>query len=63
MTKPRPGDREPATYHQLQRRGLSSDPDPRLQGTSADIPPLPPSSPWASDPVGPEPPIDRTEDK
>jgi hypothetical protein len=27
-----------------------------------DIPKLPADSPWASDPVGPEPLIDRTED-
>jgi hypothetical protein len=57
----RPGDREPTTYFELQRRSLSSDPDiaPR---TDAKLPPLPSSSPWASEVVGPEPPIDRSED-
>jgi hypothetical protein len=57
----RPGDREPTTYFELQRKGLSSDPD-SLRGISAEIPPLPPSSPWASDPVPDEPLIDRSDD-
>ena len=39
----------------------SSDPD-SLRGISAEIPPLPPSSPWASDPVPDEPLIDRSDD-
>jgi hypothetical protein len=57
----RPGDREPVSYFELQRRSLNSDPDiaPR---TDAKLPPLPSSSPWAKDPVPDEPTIDRTED-
>jgi hypothetical protein len=50
---------EPVSYHQLQRRrdGLEAgEPEP------GDVPKLPPSSPFASDPVGPEPLIDRRED-
>jgi hypothetical protein len=59
----RPGDREAVTYFELEqrRRSLSDDPVPP-SGISADIPPLPASSPWASDPVPDEPTIDRTED-
>jgi hypothetical protein len=59
---PSHAEREPVTYFELQRRQLSSDPADS-GGTSADLPPLPPSSPWAGpDPVGPEPTIDRSED-
>jgi hypothetical protein len=54
----RPGDREPVTYFELERRKIADPNEP----PSDTIPPLPPSSPWASDPVGPEPTIDRTED-
>jgi hypothetical protein len=61
MSTPKPGDREPVTYWELERRRSSSDPD-HLTGISADLPPLPPSSPWAADPVPPEEPIDRRED-
>jgi hypothetical protein len=53
--------REPVSYSELERRRSGTDPD--LREISADYPPLPSSSPWAVDPVGPEPLIDRTEDQ
>jgi hypothetical protein len=56
----RPGDREPVTYFELARRSKVDPGDTPAPGDT--IPPQPSSSPWASDPVGPEPLIDRTED-
>jgi hypothetical protein len=58
----RPGDREPVTLFELERRksaGPGED-TPALPGAA--FPPLPSSSPWARDPVPDEPTIDRTED-
>jgi hypothetical protein len=54
----RPGDREPVTYFELERR-KTADPNEPPSGA---IPPLPSSSPWARDPVPDEPTIDRSED-
>ena len=50
---------EATTYFQLQRNrdGL---PEPGESKPAPVMPPLPPSSPFASDPVGPEPLIDRS---
>jgi hypothetical protein len=57
-------DDRPLTYFELQRR-LSANPElgpsPPKPGDEQ-LPPLPPDSPWAGDPVGPEPLINRTED-
>ena len=58
--KIRPGDREPVSYFEMERRRRQLD-EP-AENVPGDIPKLPPSSPWAADPVGPEPPIDRRED-
>jgi hypothetical protein len=59
--KTRAGDREPVSYFEMERRRRQLD-EPAGNEPS-DIPKLPADSPWASDPVGPEPLIDRTEDK
>jgi hypothetical protein len=59
MKRPDDDDKPASTYFDLQRRASANPGEPPI-GTA--IPPLPPSSPWASDPVGPEPLIDRTED-
>jgi hypothetical protein len=48
---------EPNTYFNWQRQLADDKPN-----TAADLPPQPASSPWAADPVGPEPLIDRSED-
>jgi hypothetical protein len=56
-----PTDREPVTYFELQRR-RDRTPEPG-ESNGGDIPKLPADSPWASDPCGPEPLIDRTEDQ
>jgi hypothetical protein len=56
---PSHAEREPVTYFELQRR---SNADPGETPTGNAIPSLPPSSPWHSDPVPPEPTIDRSED-
>jgi hypothetical protein len=60
----RPGDREPVTYFELQRR-RDNTPEPG-EATGDDIaklPPLPASSPWSSANVIPdEPLVDRTQD-
>jgi hypothetical protein len=47
----RPGDRAPISYFELQRQGLTD----FAEGAGDDIPMLPSSSPWHSDPVGQEP--------
>ena len=60
MSKPHSGNEpEVTTYFQLQRNrdGL---PEPGEEKPAPVMPPLPPSSPFASDPVGPEPLIDRS---
>jgi hypothetical protein len=51
---------EPSTYFEIEQRRLDN-PGEEAVGVVT-MPPLPPTSPWASDPVGPEPTIDRTED-
>jgi hypothetical protein len=52
--------REPVSLFELERRRRHLEPG---EGTiSDDIPRLPASSPWASDPCGKEPNIDRSED-
>jgi hypothetical protein len=58
MSKPND---EATTYFQVQRNrdGL---PEPGESIPAPVMPPLPPSSPFASDPVGPEPLVDRSED-
>jgi hypothetical protein len=61
LTQLKPGEREPVTYFELQRR---ADAKPEIGGESpaTAFPPLPPTSPWHHDPVPAEPLIDRTED-
>jgi hypothetical protein len=61
MPKPPPNTSEPVSYWELERRSRSN-PEHRGQyggeaaGSIADqIPKLPPTSPWSSDPCGPEP--------
>jgi hypothetical protein len=62
MSKPH-GDNQPeaTTYFQLQRNrdGL---PEPGEEKPAPVMPALPSTSPWSSDPCGPEPLIDRRED-
>lgn len=52
-------DDTPRTYHERQKRLMGQD-DAEI---GAAVPQLPPSSPWSSDPVGPEKLINRTEDQ
>jgi hypothetical protein len=62
MSKPHSDDGpEATTYFQLQRNrdGL---PEPGESKPAPVMPPLPPSSPFASDPCGDEPPVDRSDD-
>jgi hypothetical protein len=56
MTKPKPDDDDsPKTYFEHARRSTGAKPgDP--------VPKLPASNPWAADPCGDEPLIDRRED-
>lgn len=58
--KPKPNEDAPKTLHEMQRRKMGQDDDAEI---GAAIPPLPSDNPWASDPVGPEPPVDRSEDR
>ena len=60
-TKTRPGDREPTSYFQLERRRRQLD-EP-VESEAGNFPALPPSSPWSAENVIPdEPLIDRRED-
>jgi hypothetical protein len=62
MSKPRSDDRpEATTYFELQRN-RDGIPEPGEEKPAPVMPPLPASSPWAADPVPPEPLIDRRED-
>jgi hypothetical protein len=56
-------DDEPLTYFEFERRKRAN-PELGVGAISGNMkyPRLPPSSPWASDPVPAEEPIDRTED-
>jgi hypothetical protein len=56
--KTRPGDREPVSYFEMERRRRQLD-EP-AENEPGDVPALPPTSPWHHDPVGKEPPIDRS---
>jgi hypothetical protein len=58
----RPGDREPVTLFELARRSIANPPPGETPALGDAIPLLPPSSPWAADPVPSEPTIDRSED-
>jgi hypothetical protein len=59
--KTRPGDREPISYFEMERRRRQLD-EPG-ENEPGDVPALPPSSPWSSANVIPdEPLIDRRED-
>jgi hypothetical protein len=60
--KTRPGDREPVTYFELQRRrDATPEPGEAAGDDISKLPPLPASSPWSGNQL-PEPTIDRTED-
>ena len=64
MNKQRPGDREPTTYFEIeQRKRLNPEPGEDKSDAVPQYPKLPKNNPWASDLVGPEPLIDRTEDQ
>ena len=56
-------DRPPETIWEYERRFRKLREDDLAAGTIAELPPLPPSSPWG-DPIGPgdEPTINREED-
>jgi hypothetical protein len=54
-------DDEPKTLFELQRR-RDQIPELREGEINGKVPQLPASSPWACDPVPPEPSIDRRED-
>jgi hypothetical protein len=60
MSKPH-DEPEATTYFQVQRNrdGL---PEPGESKPAPTMPPLPPTSPWHSDPIGKEPSVDRSED-
>jgi hypothetical protein len=57
IPKPEP---EPTSYFLLEQRRRALENEAEI---SLVYPPLPASSPWASDPVGKEPLINREEDK
>jgi hypothetical protein len=60
MSKPRSDDElEATTYFQLQRN-RDGIPEPGEEKPAPVMPKLPPESPWAADPVPPEPTIDRS---
>ena len=55
-----PEDDTPKTWFEWEQRKVSR---PEVKGAINEaLPPQPPNSPWAADPVGPEPLIDRTDD-
>jgi hypothetical protein len=56
------GDKEPSTYFEIEQARLDNPGEAKVGGTVHQLPPLPASSPWAGDPVGPEPTINREED-
>jgi hypothetical protein len=56
--KTRPGDREPVSYFEMERRRRQLD-EP-AENEPGDVPALPETSPWHSDPVGKEPTVDRS---
>jgi hypothetical protein len=59
MSSPPRDNDEPKTIFEYERRRRSLEPG---EIVSDAYPRLPPSSPWASDPVPNEEPVDRTED-
>jgi hypothetical protein len=59
MSKPRPGDREPTTYFEIEQRKRS---EPDEAEPTKHYPKLPKNNPWAADLCGDEPLIDRRED-
>jgi hypothetical protein len=61
MTTPKPDDDAPTSYFEMQRRRMGLDGVDDAEINEA-IPKLPATSPWSSDPCGPEPLIDRSED-
>jgi hypothetical protein len=55
-------DKEPRTYYEIEKSRLDNPGEPKVGNDVSQLPPHPSGSPWSSDPCGPEPPVDRSED-
>jgi hypothetical protein len=59
MPKP-PDDPEPVSYFQLQQQRRPNPGEEKVSSDISTLPPQPAGSPWAADPSGDEPTIDRS---